>query len=110
MPYTDKEKINEASRASYHKHKDKRRKEERIRKKKKKKWFQNIKKDISCSKCPESHPACLDFHHPGDKGDGLANMVKNNRGYKAILDEIAKCVVLCSNCHRKHHGKPVSEI
>jgi len=27
------------------------------------------------------------------------------RGMLSILDEIEKCVVLCSNCHRKMHAE-----
>lgn len=68
-------------------------------------WVNQYK--IKCSRCEESHPACLDFHHEGDKEEGIAQMI--NRGMlkdttkEKVLEEIKKCVVLCSNCHRKLH-------
>ena len=54
-----------------------------------------------CSKCPEDHLGCLDFHHcNGDKEFGIA---KYNRSYDVLLAEARKCIVLCANCHRKIH-------
>ena len=26
-------------------------------------WFNEYKKTLCCSKCPENHPACLQFHN-----------------------------------------------
>ena len=68
-------------------------------------WVQQFKK--KCELCEESHPACLDFHHLFDKEEGIANIV--HRGClskeikKFLIEEIKKCKVLCSNCHRKLH-------
>lgn len=68
-------------------------------------WLRQYKE--KCEICGESHPACLDFHHIGDKEDGIASMMhKKNiteELKRKILKEIAKCEVLCSNCHRKVH-------
>lgn len=60
----------------------------------------------ACSRCPESHPACLDFHHrdPETKSFALSRGHEHSRA--AILAEIAKCDVLCANCHRKEHTSP----
>ena len=57
-----------------------------------------------CTRCPEKDLACLDFHHRDGKKNKLGNLGKI-RSYsdKRILAEIAKCDVLCANCHRKHH-------
>jgi len=72
------------------------------------KKFEKLKATLKCSRCPENHPATLDFHHKVAKskeaslGDAIARM---DWGWEKILREIAKCEVLCSNCHRKeHHG------
>lgn len=56
-----------------------------------------------CVRCEESHPACLDFHHrdPSTKDADIATI--RRFGVKRLLAEIAKCDVLCANCHRKHH-------
>ncbi len=72
------------------------------------KWFKEIKRQLRCEKCGEDHPACLEFHHlnPSEKKINLSEAVAIKGWSKnKILDEIAKCVVLCSNCHRKLHWK-----
>ena len=57
-----------------------------------------------CVKCDEKHPSCLDFHHRSGKMDKLGNIGEfRHFGYKRLLAEIAKCDVVCSNCHRKYH-------
>ena len=62
------------------------------------------KQSRSCSICGESHPACLDFHHTNsDKKEiGIARMFGST--IERIMGEIAKCDLLCSNCHRKLHN------
>ena len=57
-----------------------------------------------CVKCGENDPACLDFHHRDGKRNKLGNIGEIRRfSNERILAEIAKCDVLCANCHRKHH-------
>lgn len=57
-----------------------------------------------CICCGEDEPACLDFHHldPNEKDFQIAG--SQQRSWTKILAEIEKCVVLCSNCHRKVHA------
>lgn len=68
-------------------------------------WLKEYKARLSCQNCGENHPACLDFHHrdPSTKDNTLAQAVARGWSKKRILDEIEKCDVLCSNCHRKLH-------
>jgi hypothetical protein len=69
-------------------------------------WFKEIKRQLRCEQCGENHPACLEFHHlnPSEKKINLSEAVAIKGWSKnKILDEIDKCVVLCSNCHRKLH-------
>lgn len=56
-----------------------------------------------CIVCGEKDPACLDFHHrdPSQKEGHIGEF--RRFGKQRLLDEIAKCDVLCANCHRKHH-------
>ena len=56
-----------------------------------------------CVKCGEQDVACLDFHHrdPLEKEGHIGEFRKF--GIKRLLAEIAKCDVLCANCHRKYH-------
>src|SRR2546423_8775991 len=68
-------------------------------------WLSEFKKQLSCSRCSESHPATLQFHHrdPNEKdfSIGMYRMGKYSR--ERILREIAKCEVICANCHAKEH-------
>jgi hypothetical protein len=60
--------------------------------------------NLKCEVCGESHPPCIDFHHRGsDKIACVSKMVSDGTSWQKILDEISKCDVLCSNCHRKVH-------
>lgn len=45
----------------------------------------------------------LDFHHMGDKKFDVANVVHGRVGLERIKEEVAKCVMLCANCHRVLH-------
>lgn len=58
-----------------------------------------------CIACGETDIACLDFHHidKNEKEVTIPTAIKNKWGEERILKEINKCVVLCSNCHRKLH-------
>lgn len=59
---------------------------------------------LSCSICGEHHPACLDFHHvDGSQKENTAGYLARDGSKEALALEIAKCIVLCANCHRKHH-------
>lgn len=68
-------------------------------------WFAAYKRTLACTDCGENHPATLDFHHViHDKNHRKVNdLVSDGHAKPRIMEEIKKCVVLCSNCHRKHH-------
>lgn len=68
-------------------------------------WYQELKTGKTCKRCPENHPACLDFHHrdPTTKVAEISVMVRDGVARKIIMAEIAKCDLLCANCHRKEH-------
>jgi hypothetical protein len=59
-------------------------------------------KQGGCSVCSEKQPACLDFHHISGKDKTVASMLGMNDD--RVREEISKCVILCANCHRKHHA------
>jgi hypothetical protein len=70
-------------------------------------WFAELKVQLACSRCGEDHPACLQFHHrdPKAKDVSVANAVRRGWSRERILRELAKCDVLCANCHFKHHAR-----
>lgn len=67
-------------------------------------WVAEYKAETGCSRCGETDPRCLVFHHLSDEKDGtVGQMISDGRPREEIEDEIERCVVLCSNCHRKEH-------
>jgi len=79
-------------------------KEKRIENKKaKKKYLWEYKLKHPCEICKESHPICLVFHHRDKtkKDNDVASLLNNS--WKRLKEEIAKCQVLCENCHKKFH-------
>jgi len=64
-----------------------------------------IKCERGCHFCSENYYACLDFHHLKDKIDTIGNMTKQKQyTLEDVQSEIEKCIVVCSNCHRKLHN------
>lgn len=64
--------------------------------------IQQYKKSIGCCMCGESDPACLDFHHL-DSEEKEFEIAQLTLSKAKMEEEIKKCVVICSNCHRKVH-------
>lgn len=61
----------------------------------------NQLKSAPCADCGNTYdPVCMDFDHrePGTKRGAVSSLFR--LGAKAVLAEIAKCDVVCSNCHR----------
>jgi hypothetical protein len=60
-----------------------------------------------CSRCPQNHPAALDFHHKNqeDKLFSIGDMIMSTRRVpQDVLEtEILKCELLCKNCHAIEH-------
>jgi len=111
MVYKDRETQLQAQRNAYHARKDYFRNKQKDRKRILKEWFRELLSTLKCSRCPESDPCCFDFHHsdPSQKEEKISVMLHKIRTKEAILAEMAKCEVLCANCHRKHHNKERQE-
>lgn len=59
-----------------------------------------IKEETPCKDCNNFYPCyVMDFDHLRDKLYGIASITRA-KSKKTLLDEIAKCEVVCSNCHR----------
>lgn len=77
---------------------------QRLRKADWKEWYKEYKSTLRCIKCGESHPGCLDFHHRDPSTKEYSISVSGpSLGRDKLLIEIAKCDILCVNCHRKLH-------
>lgn len=68
-------------------------------------WLASFRKE--CVQCGEDDPVVLDFHHrdPTQKRFQLTGSLCYSRSRESLLKEIAKCDVLCANCHRKEEHR-----
>ena len=73
-------------------------------------WFARYKATLRCLFCGEGSAICLDFHHkdPSTKKGAVANLVRDKRPIHEVEAEIAKCIVVCRNCHAKLHAGAIS--
>lgn len=74
------------------------------------KIISEYKASVGCSFCNEDDPVCLEFHHldPSIKEIGIANNLASS--IERIFEEIAKCICVCSNCHKKIHAGKITTL
>jgi len=62
------------------------------------------KSSQTCKKCGNDKYYLLEFHHidPTQKDSEVSTLLRT-QSKKSAWDEIAKCVVLCKNCHADFH-------
>ncbi len=110
MPHKDVEKRREYQReymrSWYQENKAKHISYVRNRDRKIEEWLKQYKLTLRCETCEENHPACLEFHHvnPQEKKFTIGRQ-ERRVSLKSLQDEIAKCRILCANCHRKEHSR-----
>lgn len=64
-------------------------------------WCRIIKVRSGCKDCGyQAHAAALDFDHRPDEVKSFEIARAANRVRARVLEEIAKCDVVCANCHR----------
>jgi len=83
----------------------------KLRRKGRKAWYTSYLDTLSCSTCGEDENITLDFHHKDEstKEYLVSQMIHEFRSKEKTIKEIEKCVVLCSNCHRKVHAGLISD-
>lgn len=67
-------------------------------------WMDSLKEGKPCADCGVIYPPyVMEWHHlPGaEKTLVLADVRRAAHGKKRILAEIAKCELVCANCHRE---------
>jgi hypothetical protein len=56
----------------------------------------------ACADCSESDPVVLEFDHVRkNKNKTISALITRKSSWNMILKEIAKCDVVCANCHRR---------
>lgn len=69
-------------------------------------------KNVPCADCQERYPFyVMDFDHVrGEKYGSVGAMLATGYAIKTIEAEIAKCEVVCANCHRERtHARKVAQ-
>ena len=65
-------------------------------------WMNTIKLDRGCDVCGyRTSPAALDWDHLPGQIKSFQISQAWSRSEKALLAEIAKCRLVCANCHRQ---------
>lgn len=67
-------------------------------------WLVEYFRSHPCVDCGEADPVVLDFDHLRDKSFQIGQAL-NYRKWSLILEEIEKCEVVCSNCHRRRTAR-----
>jgi hypothetical protein len=57
-----------------------------------------------CVDCGERDPVVLEFDHLRDKSFDIGQAL-SYRNWQSILDEMAKCDVVCANCHSRRTSR-----
>lgn len=107
MPYTDLEKRRAAVRRHYAAHPDYYRERNRKLKRDNTSKIRETK-NVPCADCGQSYPYyVMDFDHRPDENKKfeLGRIVHRSSTRKQVAEEIAKCDVVCSNCHRERTFK-----
>lgn len=60
--------------------------------------------DHPCVDCGERDVVVLEFDHREDKSFNISYGITNH-SWAAVLAEMAKCEVVCANCHRRRTAK-----
>lgn len=106
MPWKDK-KIAKTKKKEYYERKKSyyapRAKEQaRLLKIEKRAYVTNYLLTHPCIDCGESDIVVLDFDHVrGEKYNNISNLVLQHRSMEKLKEEILKCDIRCSNCHRR---------
>lgn len=111
MPFKDpqrKKEYNQRYQKSWHQRNKERRLTRIYQQKVDTYWYiQDLKAGLRCAYCGFNHPAALQFHHRNkeDKLFNIGEAVYRKINLEKVKQEIAKCIVICANCHFIHHWK-----
>lgn len=114
MPYADPEQQKAAQRRYYDKNAEAYAERGRIYRTQMTTEVNRIKEASPCTDCGESYPACvMQFDHTGDDKVLAVSRLLRSKGWPTVLDEIAKCELVCANCHavrswRRSKGLPLT--
>jgi len=105
MPFNDPIKQRAASRRHYEKNRDRviasAKKYSKLTRDRIRAFITTHLKANPCVDCGETDAIVLEFDHLKDKDFNISDAARKGVSIKKLKDEIAKCEVRCSNCHRR---------
>ena len=107
MPYKDKKKQRLAQRRSYVRHKEAhtiRSNDNRAKRRiKLNEYVRALKGSSPCAECKVQYPYyVMDFDHVrGEKSGDITVLIHEVVSLERLEEEVAKCDIVCSNCHRE---------
>jgi len=103
MPYKDRKTQLQAQRQHYADNKEIYKNRTKERKDKIRRHIFDYLNQSECKVCGEKDPVVLQFDHrdPSEKNFALSEAVGRKMSIKRINEEIAKCDILCANCHAR---------
>lgn len=64
-------------------------------------FVRSFKEGKPCADCGNVyHPFVMDFDHLYDKVRDISQMARRGASEESLLNEMAKCELVCANCHR----------
>jgi hypothetical protein len=102
MPYKDPTKQKAAQQRSYIKTQPARMQKQRRNRRVMLDYVAKVKTDTPCADCENFyHHSVMDFDHlPKFKKVAHVSVLARRNNWELLLSEIAKCDVVCANCHR----------
>lgn len=101
MPYKDADKQKSYGKLHYLKNKDKYLQSNKKRRDELRNSIRQLKQNTPCTDCGNYYPHyVMDFDHLRDK-EALINKFITNNNRTGLTRELAKCEIVCSNCHRE---------
>lgn len=74
------------------------------------KFIQNYKETNPCTDCGDCFPYyVMDFDHIGDKEFAISRFHNLTNSFEKVKEEMAKCELVCANCHRVRTFKRIQE-
>lgn len=103
MAWKDPEKQREAIRKHYYANREYYIKKAYKKRETVRQWIYALKNTTPCTDCKIQYPSYVtDFDHIEAKGAKINTISKliNHGSFKRIEEELAKCELVCANCHR----------
>ena len=101
MPYKDRQKQKEAQRRSYLKNIEKNKEKNKTYRENVRDYLRKQKESNPCMDCGIKYPYyIMEYDHTEDNKVKSVSWLASSGTMSQVIEEIAKCDLVCSNCHK----------